>query len=475
VTNETVLAELVAIVGEPHVLVGEAAQPYLTDWRNRFTGKALAVVRPESTQQVADVVRACVEANIPVVAQGGNTGLCGGATPDASGRSIVLLTTRLNRIREIDTANDTMTVEAGCILQMVQESAREAGRLFPLSLGAEGSCTIGGNIATNAGGTAVLRYGNMRDLTLGLEVVDAAGQVWHGLRGLRKDNTGYDLRDLYAGSEGTLGIITAATIKLFPQPVARCTAMLALPSVEAAVALLARARAGFGAALTGYELMAGRCMQLVTHHYPHLRLPFEAASAEAPWFGLLEISDSESEQHARDRFEAVLGEAIECGEADDAVVAENITQSRALWHLRESITLAEAESGKSIKHDISLPISRIAEFVALADARLQERFPGVVNITFGHLGDGNLHYNVGSSEGFSGSDLVAKQDDIYALVHDTVSAMGGSISAEHGIGQLKLDELGRYKSAQEIKVMTLVKKALDPRCLLNPGKVLQAY
>jgi FAD/FMN-containing dehydrogenase len=474
-TNETVLSALVSIVGEPHVLVGEAARPYLTDWRNRFTGKALAVVRPESTGQVAEVVRACIEAEIAVVAQGGNTGLCGGATPDASGRAVVLLTTRLNRIREIDTANDTMTVEAGCILQAVQESAREAGRLFPLSLGAEGSCTIGGNIATNAGGTAVLRYGNMRELTLGLEVVDAEGQVWHGLRGLRKDNTGYDLRDLYAGSEGTLGIITAATIKLFPQPVARCTAMLALPGVEAAVALLARARAGFGATLTGYELMAGRCMQLVTHHYPHLRLPFEAASAEAPWFGLLEISDSESEQHARDRFEAVLGEAIECGEADDAVIAENITQSRALWHLRESITLAEAESGKSIKHDISLPISRIAEFVALADARLQERFPGVVNITFGHLGDGNLHYNVGSSKAFAGSDLVGKQDEIYALVHDTVSAMGGSISAEHGIGQLKLDELGRYKSEQEIKVMSLVKKALDPRCLLNPGKVLPAY
>jgi FAD/FMN-containing dehydrogenase len=251
--------------------------------------------------------------------------------------------------------------------------------------------------------------------------------------------------------------------------------MLALPSVEAAVALLARARAGFGASLTGYELMAGRCMQLVTHHHPHLRLPFETDSAAAPWFGLLEISDSESEQHARDRFEAVLGEAIEYGEADDAVVAENMTQSRALWHLRESITLAEAESGKSIKHDISLAISRIAEFVALADARLQERFPGVVNITFGHLGDGNLHYNVGSSGQFTGNDLVTHQAEIYGLVHDTVSAMGGSISAEHGIGQLKVDELGRYKSEQEIKLMTLVKQALDPRCLLNPGKVLRAY
>jgi FAD/FMN-containing dehydrogenase len=475
VKSETSLAALASIVGEAHVLTGDAAAPYLTDWRGRFTGKALAVVRPESTQQVANVVRACAERGNPVVPQGGNTGLCGGATPDDSGSAVVLLTSRLNRVREIDTANDTMTVEAGCILQTVQEQAQAAGRLFPLSLGAEGSCTIGGNLATNAGGTAVLRYGNMRELTLGLEVVGADGRIWHGLRGLRKDNTGYDLRDLYVGSEGTLGIITAATIKLFPQPVARCTAMLALPSVEKAVALLSRARAGFGAALTGYELMAGVCMRMVTHYYPHLRLPFEPGSAQAPWFALLEISDSESEQHARDRFEAVLGEAVDCGEADDAVVAESITQSKALWHLRESITLAEAESGKSVKHDISLAVSRIAKFLAQADAQLQQRFPGIVNITFGHLGDGNLHYNVGTSERFTGDDLVAHQAVIYAMVHDMVSAMDGSISAEHGVGQLKVGELARYKGAQEIEVMTLLKRALDPHCLLNPGKVLPAY
>ena len=474
-TNEDLIAALARIVGEAHVLTGPAATPHLTDWRGRFVGKALAVVRPTSTQQVADVVRVCVDHGTPIVPQGGNTGLCGGATPDGSGRAVVLLTTRLNRMREIDTANDTMTVEAGCILQAVQEQAAAAGRLFPLSLGAEGSCTIGGNLATNAGGTAVLRYGNMRELTLGLEVVGADGEIWHGLRGLRKDNTGYDLRDLYVGSEGTLGIITAATIKLFPQPLARCTAMLALPSVEKAVALLSRARAGFGATLTGYELMAGVCMRMVTHSYPHLRLPFEGSAAEAPWFALLEISDSESEQHARERFETVLGEAVENGEADDAVVAENITQSKALWHLRESITLAEADAGKSVKHDISLPISKIAEFLAKTNADLQTRFPGIVNITFGHLGDGNLHYNVGISSRFAEDDLVARQTDIYAAVHESVSAMGGSISAEHGIGQLKVDELIRYKSEQEIKSMMLLKKAFDPRCLLNPGKVLQAY
>jgi FAD/FMN-containing dehydrogenase len=474
-TNETSIAALARIVGEAHVLTGAAATPYLTDWRGRFVGKALAVVRPESAQQVADVVRVCVEHNIPIVPQGGNTGLCGGATPDESGRAVVFLTTRLNRVRDIDTANDTMTVEAGCILQTVQEHAQSVGRLFPLSLGAEGSCTIGGNLSTNAGGTGVLRYGNMRELTLGLEVVGADGQIWHGLRGLRKDNTGYDLRDLYVGSEGTLGIITAATIKLFPQPVARCTAMLALPSVDEAVALLSRARAGFGAALTGFELMAGECMRMVTRSYPHLRLPFEGPSAEAPWFALLEISDSESEQHARERFEMVLGEAVECGEADDAVVAESITQSMALWHLRESITLAEADSGKSIKHDISLAISRIAEFLAQTNARLRTRFPGIVNVTFGHLGDGNLHYNVATSDRFTENDMVAHQDEIYALVHDMVSEMDGSISAEHGVGQLKVSELVRYRSDHEIKLMMLLKKTLDPRCLLNPGKVLAAY
>jgi FAD/FMN-containing dehydrogenase len=339
-------------------------------------------------------------------------------------------------------------------------------------LGAQGSCTIGGNIATNAGGTAVLRYGSMRDLTLGLEVVDAQGCIWDGLRGLRKDNTGYALRDLYVGSEGTLGIVTAATVKLFPQPAAQCTAMLALDSVERAVAVLARARAGFGAALTGYELMAGACLRLVTRHLPQQRLPFEGESGGAPWFALLEISDAEGEAHARERFEAVLGEALECGEIRDVVIAGNMAQSQALWHLRESITLAEAESGKSIKHDVSLDISRIPAFISHMDARLQERFPGIVPLTFGHLGDGNLHYNLGSSRQFTGADLMARQADIYAAVHDVVSAMRGSISAEHGIGQLKVAEMAKYKSAQEIRLMSLLKQALDPQGLLNPGKVL---
>jgi FAD/FMN-containing dehydrogenase len=320
----------------------------------------------------------------------------------------------------------------------------------------------------------VLRYGNARELTLGLEVVAPDGQIWHGLRGLRKDNTGYDLRDLYIGSEGTLGIITAATLKLHALPAARCTALLALGSLDDAVALLRRARAGFGAALTGYELMAAVCLRMVTRCYPQQRLPFEGESAAAPWFALLEISDTEGEAHARERFEAVLGEALEAGEAQDAVIAESVAQSRALWHLRESITLAQAESGKSLKHDVALPISSIAGFVAATDAALQQRWPGLVNMTFGHLGDGNLHYNVGTSAQFTDDDLVRHQDAIYALVHDQVHALDGSISAEHGVGQLKVGELPRYKSAFELAAMRAIKRALDPQGLLNPGKVLAA-
>jgi FAD/FMN-containing dehydrogenases len=470
----SLLSELQGLLGEPNVLTGEAAEPYLVDWRRRYRGSALAVVRPASTEEVAAVVRLCASHGAPMVAQGGNTGMCGGATPDDGGRAVVISLARMNRVRGIDTDNDTITVEAGCILQAVQDAAREAGRLFPLSLGAEGSCTIGGNLATNAGGTAVLRYGNARELALGLEVVTPQGEIWDGLRGLRKDNTGYDLRDLYIGSEGTLGIITAATLKLYPLPVAQCTAMLALESIDAAVALLTRARAGFGAALTGYELMAGDCLQLVVQQFPQQRLPFEGESARAPWFALLELSDSESEDHARQRFEAVLGAAIEDGLVIDAAIAENLSQSKAMWHLRESIPLAEAEQGKSIKHDVSIPISRIAEFVHTTNAALQKRFPGVRNVIFGHLGDGNLHYNVARAQGQSEAELLALQAEIYSTVHLSVHAHQGSISAEHGIGQLKRDELPNYKSEVELSLMRRIKQALDPQGLMNPGKVLQA-
>ncbi len=461
-----------SIVGASNVLTDADAQAYETDWRERYRGRALAVLRPGSTDEVAAIVRHCAQAAIPVVPQGGNTGLCGGATPDDSGRAVILSLQRMNRVRGIDTDNDTMEVEAGCILQAVQQAARDAGRLFPLSLAAEGSCTIGGNLATNAGGTQVLRYGNMRELTLGLEVVTAQGEVWRGLRGLRKDNTGYDLRDLFIGSEGTLGVITAPTLKLYPLPVARCTALLALDSIEAAIAMLGRARAGFGAALTGFELMAGNCLQMVTRRFPQQHLPFDGASAELPWFALLELSDSESETHARERFESVLGEAIEAGCVADAVIAGSLAQSQALWHLRESIPLAEKEIGRSIKHDVSIPVSRMAEFVEGTNAALDEAFPGIVHVIFGHLGDGNLHYNVARGADWSEDRLLSRQEDVYALVHDRVHAAGGSISAEHGIGQLKRDVLPRYKDPVEMALMHRIKAALDPQGIMNPGKVL---
>jgi len=468
----SLLDALRTLLGANHVLTGEAAEAFLTDWRGRYHGRARAVVRPGSTQEVAEVVRLCVQYGAPVVPQGGNTGMCGAATPDASGTAVVVVLTRLNRVRAIDVENDTLVAEAGCVLQAVQDAARAAGRLFPLSLAAEGSCTIGGNLATNAGGTQVLRYGNARELALGLEVVTPAGEIWAGLRGLRKDNTGYDLRDLYIGSEGTLGIITAATLKLYPLPAARCTALLALNTLADAVEMLNRARRGFASSLTGFEVMAGGCLQAVVDLYPQQRLPFVGQSAQSPWFALLELSDSESEAHARERFEAVLGLAIEDALVQDAAIAENLAQSKALWHLRESIPLAEAALGKSIKHDVSIPISRIAHFVQTTNALVQQRFPGLGHVIFGHLGDGNLHYNITRAPGMSEAELLARQAQVYDIVHTSVHAHDGSVSAEHGVGQLKRDEMARYKSAVELALMHRIKQALDPQGLMNPGKVL---
>ena len=468
----TLIAELAGLVGQPNVITGADAESFLVDWRGRYSGQALAVVRPGSTAEVAAVMAWCSAHRVPVVPQGGNTGLCGGATPDASGQAIVLSLGRLNSIRSIDTDNDTMVVEAGCILQNIQQAAKEVDRLFPLSLAAEGSCTIGGNLATNAGGTQVLRYGNARDLVLGLEVVLPDGQVMQGLRGLRKDNTGYDLRNLFIGSEGTLGVITAATLKLYPQPVAQCTALVGLADTQSAVALLSVARKGFGPALTGFELIAGDCLQAVTQCFPQQRMPFEGESAGLPWYALLELSDAESAEHARERFETIVGQAIEAGLVLDAVIAENIAQSKALWHLRESIPLAEKMLGKSIKHDVSVPVSHMAEFVETTNRAVQSRFPGVQHIIFGHLGDGNLHYNIARGARRSEEELLALQDQVYQVVHDNVFRFGGSISAEHGVGQLKRDVLPNYKDPVEMALMARIKAALDPLGIMNPGKVL---
>jgi len=463
------LESLRAIVGPANVLTDGDLAGYEQDWRKRYRGKALAVVRPGSTDEVAQVVAACARHGTAIVPQGGNTGLVGGGVPDDSGGQVLLTLSRMDRVRSIDAANLTMTVEAGCVLQSVQEAAAADGLLFPLSLAAEGSCTIGGNLATNAGGTQVLRYGNARELCLGLEVVTAQGEVWHGLSGLRKDNTGYDLRDLFIGSEGTLGIITAATLKLYPQPAATLTALAALPSLPAAVALLQLAQARLGAGLTGFEVMGEFALGLVRRHYPQLRQPLPPS----PWTVLLEQSDTENEAHARTLFEGLLESALEQGLITDAAVAESIEQSNALWHLRESIPLAQSEEGLNIKHDISLPVSRIVDFVAATDAALRAALPGVRLVNFGHLGDGNLHYNVQAPEGVDAKQFLQQHEaEVNTIVYDAVGASGGSISAEHGIGALKRDELALRKSPVALQLMRSIKQALDPDGLMNPGRVL---
>jgi FAD/FMN-containing dehydrogenase len=463
-----------AAVGANNVLTDAADKaPYLTDWRGRYTGDALAVLRPGSTEEVAAVMQACQVHKLAVVPQGGNTGLCGGATPPAGNvaarGAVVRSLQRMNRIRQVDPLNNTITVEAGVILQQLQEAAAEHGRLFPLSLAAEGSCTIGGNLSTNAGGTAVLRYGNTRELCLGLEVVNARGEIWNGLRGLRKDNTGYDLRDLFIGAEGTLGVITAAVMKLYPAPRARVTALAAVESPRAALALLAIAQSHASAMLTGFELMSAMCIGLVTKHFPQLRYPF---TAQHPQLVLLELSDSESEQHARAIFEKMMEAAFEAGVVTDAVVAESVQQSRDFWNLREHIPLAQVEEGKNIKHDIAVPISRVADFIETTDALLQDAYPGARMVTFGHLGDGNLHYNVSPPVGVDHEQFLSHQDAINLIVHNSVHAHNGSISAEHGLGQLKREENRRYKSEVELAMMRAIKTALDPQGLMNPGKVV---
>ncbi|AZF05759.1 FAD-binding oxidoreductase [Pseudomonas sp. R5-89-07] len=469
--SDALFATLQHLLGSAHVQSSAQAAHYLTDKQGRYTGQVVAAVHPANTEEVAAVVRACVAVKAPVVVQGGNTGLMAGATPDASGRAVLLLLDRMNRVREVDTDNDTLTVEAGCILHDVQAAARAAGRLFPLSLEAEGSCTLGGNLGTNAGGTAVLRYGNTRELTLGLEVVTAQGQIWHGLRGLRKDNTGYDLRDLYIGSEGTLGIITAATLKLFPQPLAQATALLAFDELAQAVAFLSHARAGFGANLTAFELLSANCLALLRDQFPQGPQPFKTASQA--WFALIELSDNHGESHAREAFERVLGDAFEQQLVSDALIAESLGQSQALWLLRENMSEAQKRAGHTMKHDISVPISQVAAFVAHTDALLQQHFPGVRHFTFGHLGDGNLHYNVAHPLDSTAEAHMAHYTELSALVHDSAHAHGGSISAEHGIGQRKVGLLGRYKSPVELDLMRRIKQALDPHNVLNPGKVLE--
>ena len=461
------------ICGDAHVLQaadGTDLSPWEQDWRQRHRGRSLAVVRPRSTAEVAAVVKACAEARVAMVPQGGNTGLVVGSVPDDTGTQIVLSLQRMNAVRSLDRDNLTLVAEAGCVLQHLQQVAEQAGLMLPLSLAAEGSCTIGGNLATNAGGTQVLRYGNARDLCLGLEVVTAQGEVWHGLTGLRKDNTGYDLRHLMIGSEGTLGIITAASLKLFAPPAVQLTAWVAVPDLEAAVRLLGLAHARLGPGLTGFEVMGQFALSLVARHYPELPMPLWQ---DTPWCVLLENSDPENETHARERFEDLLGQAMEDGIVSDAVIAAHLSQASQLWQLRESIPLAQSREGLNIKHDVSLSVSRIPGFVAETDALLQAAIPGIRLVNFGHLGDGNLHYNVQAPEGADGPAFLREHEEqVNTLVFDQVARFEGSISAEHGVGQLKLGQLPHYKDPVALTMMRAIKRALDPHHLLNPGKVI---
>ncbi len=448
----------------------DAMSPFLTDWRRKWTGRAVAVAQPDDAAGVAAVLRWCRSQGVAVVPQGGNTGLSGGATPAAQGHSLVLSTTRLQRIRALDPVGQTITVEAGVTLQQVQDAARDAGRLFPLSLAAQGSCTIGGNLATNAGGVQVLRYGNARDLCLGLEVATAEGELWSGLRALRKDNSGYALRELFIGSEGTLGVITAAVLKLFPLPAAQHVALVAVPSPAAALALLALAQQRLGAELTAFELISEACLALVERHVEAARRPLAEAS---PWYVLVELSSARGEAAATQGFEALLEAALEAGHASDAALSSSLAQFRSLWALREDISESQGAEGPTIKHDIALPITRIPDFIEQTEAAIARHFPGLRLVVFGHLGDGNLHYNLSPPRsGLSAAEFLALEPPVNRLVHDAVDAAGGSISAEHGLGVLRRDEAARYKPAVEQRLMQALKQALDPLNLMNPGKLL---
>ena len=463
-TGDSLTVTLAGIVGPANLLAGAAdLAPCLTDWRGRYRGAARCLVRPASTAEVAAVVSACAAAGAPIVPQGGNTSLCGAATPDDTGSAVVVSLGRLNRIVAVDASNDTISVEAGCTLAAVQEAARAAGRLFPLALAAQGSCQIGGNLSTNAGGVQVLRYGNTRELTLGLEVVLPDGNIWDGRRGLRKDSTGYDLKQLFIGAEGTLGIITGAVLKLFPLPKAQITCWLNAVSPAVAVDLLNSAKSAFDAQLTVFELISEASLALVLKHIPDTSRP----TAPASWYILAEFSDA-----APAAVEQWLAGRLEAGAVADATIAHSGSQAKKLWALRENISEAQKIEGISIKHDIAVPVSRIPEFLKQADTALEKAFPGIRVVAFGHVGDGNLHYNLSKPGAQENAAFIASQPAVNRIVHDAVHALNGSISAEHGIGQLKRLELLRYKSPVEMALMRSIKQALDPRGLMNPGKIL---
>jgi FAD/FMN-containing dehydrogenase len=444
-------------------------EPFVVDHRRLYRGATALVALPDSTSQVAELVRLCAAERVPIVPHGGNTSYCGGATPRESGEEILVSLRRMNRVRETDPFNDSITVEAGCILADVQAAADEAGRLFPMSLGSEGSCTIGGNLSTNAGGTAVLRYGMMRDLLLGLEVVLPDGSVLDQLRGLRKDNTGYDVKQLFVGAEGTLGIITAACLRLYPKPGGHTTAVVALDSPRAAVDLLASLRTALGDSITTFELVPRIALELVCRHIEGASDPFDSPY---PWYVLVEVTLPQPDSDLAQRAESALAASIESGRARDAVIAASLAQRAALWQLRESIPEAQTREGASIKHDISIEARRLPDFIDECAPLLTRLLPGARLVAYGHLGDGNLHFNLSGPEGANGDAFLERGPAAKRLVHDLVARYRGSFSAEHGIGRLKVDELSRYEDPAALELMRRIKRVIDPLGIMNPGKVL---
>ena len=467
--HEDVILSLAAIVAKEAVLTGEAAAPYCKDWRGRYSGAAIAVVFPANTQQVSEIVALCATNKISIVPQGGNTSLCGASVPLAEGsQQLVINLSRMNRIRSIDATNYTMTVDAGCKLASLYETAEQADRLFPLGLTAIAPhCEIGGNLSTNAGGIGVLRYGNARDLVLGLEVVLPDGRIWNGLRSLRKDNTGYDLKHLFIGAEGTLGIITAAVLKLFPRPQSTATACIAVRDPAVAVALLAHLRANCGDRISGFEIISHSCLDLVFKHIADTHEPF---ASQYEWIVITKLADVlQTPLHAalRAALESFGNDISEFAIADDEVHAER------WWKLRKNISDAQKAEGISIKHDVSVPISSVAAFIAQASAALRDAYSGIRIVAFGHLGDGNIHYNASALDAAQNTAFIEQHEhDINRIVYEVVAKFDGSISAEHGLGQLKRDEITHYKSAIELELMRSIKRTLDPQGLMNPGKVI---
>jgi FAD/FMN-containing dehydrogenase len=465
-----VVERLKAVVGTAGYLDQPADMaPYCTSFRDAWIGRAAIVLRPKSTAEVADIVRICASAGVAIVPQGGNTGLTGGGQPHADMSEVIVSTARMSQVRAIDTVNDTITVEAGVVLKAIQQAADNAGRLFPLSLGAEGSCQIGGNISTNAGGVQVLRYGNARNLVMGLEVVLPDGSVWQGLRGLRKDNTGYDMKQLFIGAEGTLGLITAAVLRLFPKPTASETAWIALDSPADAVALLGHMRAQMGDAVSAFELMARLIIDLLITGVPGHEDPFRQAY---PWYVLMDVTSQGPPGSLHGPFSEALAGAQEAGLIRDALIASSGAQAAKLWKMRESLVEAQVSAGGTIAHDVSVPVSRIPEFIERANAAVVAAYPGVRPCAFGHVGDGNMHYNPVRPRDWDGARFKQERPRINRIVHDIVVELGGSISAEHGIGQSRLAELEHYKAPVEIAMMRAVKRALDPKGIMNPGKVV---